>query len=82
MLKRETFVLVRVSLLETTEKESIKNNNKLKMSGEKKSLTNVVDNTSTIEEIEIEVELEKAQEKWMCLKERRHQSPKECLLDL
>ena len=39
----------------------------------------MIDNTNTIEEIE--VELEKAQGKWKSLKEKRHQSRKECLLD-
>ena len=44
----------------------------------KKIITRVVDSTSTIDEID--TEMQKAQEKWICLKERRHQARKECLI--
>ena len=40
----------------------------------KKSIAMIVKNTSTIDDIDIE--LEKAQEKWICLKERRPQARK------
>ena len=45
----------------------------------KKRVATIVDNTRTVEETEIESE--KAQGKWMSLKERRYKSRKECLLD-
>ena len=45
----------------------------------KKKVVIIVDNASTIEEIE--VELEKAQGKWMILKDIIHQARKEHLLD-
>ena len=45
----------------------------------KKSIARVVENTSMIDEID--AELEKAQGKWICLKGRRYQARKECLLD-
>ena len=45
----------------------------------KKRVATIIDNTSAIEEIE--VELEKAQGKWVILKEKRCQARKEHLLD-
>ena len=45
----------------------------------KNSIARVVDSTSTIDEID--TEMQKEQEKQILLKERNHQSQKECLLD-
>ena len=45
----------------------------------KKKVAIIIENTNTTEEVE--VELEKVQGKWLRLKEKRHQTRKEHLLD-
>ena len=61
------------------EKEGLKQTINKETMASKKSIARVVENTSMIDEID--AELEKAQGKWICLKGRRYQARKECLLD-